>query len=161
MGEIRINDEVYGTSVTGVDLNEISELFYGSMTEREAIADAITEKGVNTNTSDSLFDMAENIGKIKTLDKNSVLEVAFLCFTSGDANSRMGVIGPSTCVNGNWNNSYAGTYLRAGYGNIYILKAGYYLICNSTIDKIEYRYCNVNEVPVAGSTAFVIKLNDI
>lgn len=45
---------------------EMNELYYGSIAEREALAEAITSKGVSTNTSDSLSTMAENILNIVT-----------------------------------------------------------------------------------------------
>ena len=64
MGEIRINDEVYGTSATGVDLDGVSELFYGSVAEREALAKAITDKGVATSAADTLTIMAENVKQV-------------------------------------------------------------------------------------------------
>lgn len=46
----------------------MNELYYGSIAEREALAEAITAKGVNTNTSDSLTTMAENVTNIKRED---------------------------------------------------------------------------------------------
>lgn len=44
---------------------EMNELYYGSIAEREALANAITKKGVKTNTSDSLEIMSTNISNIK------------------------------------------------------------------------------------------------
>lgn len=45
----------------------IQELFYGLLSERKALADAITAKGVKTNTSDTLTTMAENISRIEKI----------------------------------------------------------------------------------------------
>lgn len=64
MGEVRINDEVYGTSEIGVNIDNISDLFYGSVSEREALAKAITDKGVPTSAADTLTTMAENVEQV-------------------------------------------------------------------------------------------------
>lgn len=56
----------YSTSGGGVNMESIQEMFYGSIEEREALADAITNKGVNTNASDTLSTMAENVNNIVT-----------------------------------------------------------------------------------------------
>lgn len=56
----------YSTSGGGVDMESIQELYFGSIEEREALADAITNKGVDTNVADSLETMASNIGLIKS-----------------------------------------------------------------------------------------------
>lgn len=44
----------------------MQDLYYGSLVEREALANAITNKGIHTNTSDTLSTMAENISEIYT-----------------------------------------------------------------------------------------------
>lgn len=65
MGEIRFNGEVYGTSETGgADIDTLKDIYYGSLEERQLLAEAITDKGVETKTADSLATMAENIGHI-------------------------------------------------------------------------------------------------
>lgn len=55
----------YSTSGGGVDMESMQELFYGSIEEREALANAITNKGVDTNVSDTLSTMAENVNNIE------------------------------------------------------------------------------------------------
>lgn len=45
----------------------MNELFYGSIAEREALANAITNKGVNTSVADTLDTMAENVSNIDTV----------------------------------------------------------------------------------------------
>lgn len=65
MGEIRINDEVYGTSESGADIDTLKDIYYGSIEERKSLAEAITNKGVPTDVTDSLVIMTENINNIK------------------------------------------------------------------------------------------------
>lgn len=65
MGEIRINNEVYGTSEIGVNIDTLNDLFYGSIEERQLLANAITNKGVITNATDSLAIMTENVNNVK------------------------------------------------------------------------------------------------
>lgn len=48
----------------GVNIEELSELFYGSLEEREALAEAITNKGVPTEVSNTLDTIIENVKKI-------------------------------------------------------------------------------------------------
>ena len=64
MGEIRINGEIYGTSEAGADVDTLKDIYYGSLEERQLLANAITNKGIETNTADSLATMAENISHI-------------------------------------------------------------------------------------------------
>ena len=44
----------YSTSGGGVDMESMQELFYGSIEERQALATAITSKGVPTEVSNTL-----------------------------------------------------------------------------------------------------------
>lgn len=44
----------------------MQDLYYGSISERETLAQAITSKGVLTNTSDKLSTMASNIKKLSS-----------------------------------------------------------------------------------------------
>ena len=48
----------------GANMSDMQELFYGSLEEREALAKAITDKGIPTNVSDSLLTMAANVESI-------------------------------------------------------------------------------------------------
>lgn len=56
-----VND---GSSDDGVNMDKIAELYFGSIEEREALANAINDKGVSTNITDSLMDMAEHVTHI-------------------------------------------------------------------------------------------------
>ena len=46
----------------------MEELYYGSIAERKLLADAITEKGIDTSVTDSLSTMANNVSNIKYED---------------------------------------------------------------------------------------------
>ena len=58
----------YSASGGGVDIESMQDLFYGSLEEREALADAIADRKVPTNVSDSLITMANNIKLIPTYE---------------------------------------------------------------------------------------------
>ena len=54
----------------------MQDLFYGSLEERDALATAITNKGIETSVSDTLTVMAENVNQIRTgglLEKGQAL----------------------------------------------------------------------------------------
>lgn len=61
----------YSASGGGVDMESMQELYFGSIEEREALADAITNKGVATNVTDSLITMSENVNNIKKAEVDS------------------------------------------------------------------------------------------
>lgn len=63
MNHIELNTKLGGEGM--------QELFYGSLEERELLATVITNKGVNTNVSDTLVTMAENIEKIPEVETDS------------------------------------------------------------------------------------------
>ena len=50
----------------GANMSDMQDLFYGSLAEREVLATAITNKGVKTNSSDTLTVMAQNISQLNT-----------------------------------------------------------------------------------------------
>lgn len=65
MGYIIKNNVKYGGgSGGGTNMEELSELYFGSIEEREALANAINDKGVETNITDSLLEMAEHVTHI-------------------------------------------------------------------------------------------------
>ena len=52
------------TRASGVDIDTLKDIYYGSIEEREALAYAITDQGVPTETSDSLTTMSNNIRQL-------------------------------------------------------------------------------------------------
>ena len=54
------------TRTGGADIDTLKDIYFGSIEERQLLANAINNKGITTDVTDSLSQMAENIDNILT-----------------------------------------------------------------------------------------------